>query len=48
MIVSGRLCPTDDITIRCNAHLGNFGHYVFGKLCPVGFLVVCKSSAVLL
>ena len=28
--------------------LSKFGLCVFGKLCPVGFLVVCKSVSVLL
>ena len=28
--------------------LSERGLCVFGKLCPVGFIVVCKSSSVLL
>ena len=50
------ICQQDDV---CENYIGSVnvgwycglsesGHCVFGKLCPVGFPVVCKSSSVVM
>ena len=39
---------TGSVYVGGYSGLSESGLYVFGKLCPVGFLVLCKCSSVLL